>query len=186
LELETAQIIPDDRTDHGEARFRAHGWLGGRLQMAFTMRDVTLRAISSRRADAEKVRRHGQATGTDVIDDDNPEWTESDFARAKPFKEVFPEQYRSLKNRGGRPEVNMAFRSAAELVEGIRVRQRLQRPCREGAAGRARAGTVTWEGSRIMNHLATVREYLAVRFDDHTFCGQVTDFLDCKNDFGST
>ena len=27
----------------------------------------------------------------DVIDDeDNPEWTEADFARSKPFKDVFP------------------------------------------------------------------------------------------------
>ena len=28
----------------------------------------------------------------DLIDDeDNPEWTAEDFARARPFKEVFPE-----------------------------------------------------------------------------------------------
>jgi len=30
-----------------------------------------------------------------VIDEDNPEWTAEDFARAKPFKEVFPEQYKA-------------------------------------------------------------------------------------------
>jgi uncharacterized DUF497 family protein len=64
LEFETAQIVPDDRKAYGEARFRAYGWIGGRLHMlAFTMRGDTLRAISLRRANAREVRRHGQATG---------------------------------------------------------------------------------------------------------------------------
>jgi uncharacterized protein (DUF4415 family) len=61
-----------------------------------------------------------------MIDDDNPEWTGSDFARAKPFKEMFPDQYQSLKNRGGRPrverpKVHIGFRLAADLVESIRA-----------------------------------------------------------------
>lgn len=30
-------------------------------------------------------------------DDDNPEWTDADFARARPFPEVFPELARQLK-----------------------------------------------------------------------------------------
>jgi hypothetical protein len=34
---------------------------------------------------------------------DNPEWTAKDFARAKPFGKVFPEQYASWKKRRGRP-----------------------------------------------------------------------------------
>jgi hypothetical protein len=33
---------------------------------------------------------------------DNPEWTAKDFARAKPFGKVFPEQYASWKKRHGR------------------------------------------------------------------------------------
>lgn len=68
------------------------------------------------------------ADDPDLIDDeDNPELTAEDFARAKPFKEVFPEQYQSWKkNLGGRPKVekpkvHQGFRLAADLVEGIKA-----------------------------------------------------------------
>jgi uncharacterized protein (DUF4415 family) len=59
--------------------------------------------------------------------DENPEWTKQNFARARPFKEVFPEQYESWKkNRGGRPpvespKVHIGFRLAADVVEGVRA-----------------------------------------------------------------
>ncbi len=58
--------------------------------------------------------------------DDNPEWTESDFARAKPFKEGFPEFYAAWKNRGGRPpaaqpKLHIGFRLAADVVNGVRA-----------------------------------------------------------------
>ena len=58
--------------------------------------------------------------------DENPEWTEADFARAKPFKEGFPKQYSAWKNRGGRPpvespKVHIGFRLAADVVEGVRA-----------------------------------------------------------------
>jgi uncharacterized protein (DUF4415 family) len=57
--------------------------------------------------------------------DENPEWTEEDFARARPFKEGFPEQYKAWKNRGGRPpteqpKVHIGFRLAADVVKGVR------------------------------------------------------------------
>jgi uncharacterized protein (DUF4415 family) len=60
-------------------------------------------------------------------DDDNPELTAEDFARARPFKEVFPEQFESWqKSRGGRPPVerpklHIGFRLAADVVEGIKA-----------------------------------------------------------------
>jgi uncharacterized protein (DUF4415 family) len=58
-------------------------------------------------------------------DDDVPELTEADFARARPFKEVFPEQYQSWKRRGRppveRPKVHVGFRLAADVVEGIKA-----------------------------------------------------------------
>ena len=58
-------------------------------------------------------------------DDDNPEWTAEDFARAKPFKEVFPEPYRSWKRRGrppvDQPKVHVGFRLAADVVAGIKA-----------------------------------------------------------------
>jgi len=59
--------------------------------------------------------------------DENPEWTEENFARAKPFKEAFPEQYASWKkNKGGRPpveqpKVHIGFRLAADVVKGVRA-----------------------------------------------------------------
>lgn len=36
---------------------------------------------------------------------DNPEWTKEDFARARPFREVFPNLHASIKRSRGRPKV---------------------------------------------------------------------------------
>jgi uncharacterized protein (DUF4415 family) len=57
---------------------------------------------------------------------ENPEWTEADFARAKPFSEVFPEQFKAWKNKGGRPpvetpKVHIGFRLAADVVQGLKA-----------------------------------------------------------------
>ena len=62
----------------------------------------------------------------DLIDDeDNPELTDADFARAKPFSEVFPEQYKAWKKLGrppvATPKVHIGFRLAADVVAGIRA-----------------------------------------------------------------
>ncbi|MBS0560249.1 MAG: BrnA antitoxin family protein [Proteobacteria bacterium] len=58
-------------------------------------------------------------------DEDNPEWTAADFARAKPFAEVFPEQHRTWKKAGrppvAAPKVHIGFRLAADVVEGVRA-----------------------------------------------------------------
>jgi uncharacterized protein (DUF4415 family) len=58
-------------------------------------------------------------------DADNPELTDADFGRAKPFKELFPKQHKSWK-RAGRPpvetpKVHIGFRLAADVVNGIRA-----------------------------------------------------------------
>jgi uncharacterized protein (DUF4415 family) len=61
-----------------------------------------------------------------VPDEENPEWTEEDFARARPFREVFPEQFASWqKKRLGRPpaenrKVHISFRLAGDVVDAIR------------------------------------------------------------------
>lgn len=51
--------------------------------------------------------------------------TEGDFARVKPFKEVFPEQYNTWKKMGRppveMPKVHIGFRLAADVVNGIRA-----------------------------------------------------------------
>jgi uncharacterized protein (DUF4415 family) len=59
--------------------------------------------------------------------DDNPEWTKEDFARARPFKEGFPEQFAAWeKNKGGRPrsetpKVHIGLRLAQDVVAGVRA-----------------------------------------------------------------
>lgn len=63
----------------------------------------------------------------ETIDDaENPEWTEADFARARPFKEVFPEQFAAWKRGPGRPKsetpkVHAGFRLADDVVRGIKA-----------------------------------------------------------------
>ena len=58
-------------------------------------------------------------------DAENPEWTEEDFARARPFKEVFPEQFKAWKRIGrppvAAPKIHIGFRLAADVVAGIRA-----------------------------------------------------------------
>ena len=77
--------------------------------------------------------------------DENPEWIGENFARARPFKEVFPEQYASWKkNKGGRPpvespKVHIGFRLAADVVNGVRAtgpgyNARVERVLREALA----------------------------------------------------
>lgn len=57
--------------------------------------------------------------------DDVPELTEEDFARAKPFAEVFPEQLRFWRKRGrppvAQPKVHVGFRLETDVVEGIKA-----------------------------------------------------------------
>jgi len=61
-----------------------------------------------------------------VPDEENPELSTEDFARARPFKEVFPEQYKAWRKKMGRPpvarpKVHISFRLAADVVEAIRA-----------------------------------------------------------------
>ena len=56
---------------------------------------------------------------------DVPEMSDADFARAKPFKEVFPAQYKAWKRIGRppvvAPKVHIGFRLAADVVQAIRA-----------------------------------------------------------------
>jgi uncharacterized protein (DUF4415 family) len=70
-----------------------------------------------------------------IDDAENPEWTEADFAKAKPFREVFPKQYAEWEASGrapipvrriGRPpvdepKVHIGFRLGKDVVDGIRA-----------------------------------------------------------------
>jgi uncharacterized protein (DUF4415 family) len=61
------------------------------------------------------------------IDDiDNPEWTKEDFAVARPFKDMFPEQYKALTRQGGRPrvalpKVHIGLRLDPEVVAAVKA-----------------------------------------------------------------
>ena len=58
-------------------------------------------------------------------DPENPELTKARFARAKPFKDLFPTQYKAWKRLGrppvAAPKVHIGFRLAADVVNGIRA-----------------------------------------------------------------
>ena len=79
-----------------------------------------------------------------LIDEENPEWTPGAAAEAKPFAEVFPDQFKAMKARGGRPpveqpKIHIGFRLAADIVERIRAsgpgyNARVERALREALA----------------------------------------------------
>lgn len=60
-------------------------------------------------------------------DSDNPEWTNEDFAKAKPFAEAFPALAKEMrKNAGGRPKsanpkVAVSLRLDRDIVEKFRA-----------------------------------------------------------------
>lgn len=98
----------------------------------------------------------------DQLDHDNPEWTDGDFARAKPFSEVFPEQFTSWKRGRGRPKVerpkvHVGFRLAADVVDGIkatgegftsRVEKVLRDALANGLLDRPAADRDLWDNTR--------------------------------------
>jgi uncharacterized protein (DUF4415 family) len=59
-----------------------------------------------------------------VFDDENPEWTKEDFARARPIEE-FPELAAAFKSKGGRPKgsnkVVVSLRLDREVVHHFRA-----------------------------------------------------------------
>lgn len=95
FQLSTAVVTVDERRQYGETRYRALGFLGNRLHMLiFTRVDGVLRVISFRKANnARSHTMHTQQPQPDLIDDDSPEWTAEDFARARPASEVIRELF---------------------------------------------------------------------------------------------
>jgi uncharacterized protein len=61
MDIDTAEVWPDDRYPYGEARLRAYGLIGDLLHvLAFTMRGDVVRAISLRKANRREVNRYGK------------------------------------------------------------------------------------------------------------------------------
>jgi uncharacterized protein (DUF4415 family) len=81
-----------------------------------------------------------------MLDDDNPEWTAEDFARARPIQEADPGMLDAVAafRRRGRPpvespKVRVGFRLAADVVAGVRAsgrgyNARVERVLREALA----------------------------------------------------
>ncbi len=51
-------------------------------------------------------------------DPDNPEWTKEDFARARPFAEVFPDLAASIQRARGRPPSGSPKRQVTLRIDG--------------------------------------------------------------------
>lgn len=63
FDWETALIIEDTRRDYGEPRFRAFGFIGGRMHaLVFTPREGGVRVISLRKANRREERRYEEET----------------------------------------------------------------------------------------------------------------------------
>jgi len=88
----------------------------------------------------------------EMIDDDNPEWTEEMFARARPASEVLPKLFGAsvaaemLKPKGGRPKsaapkVLLSVRYSPEVIEYFRATG-------DGWQGRMDAALREWIGAR--------------------------------------
>ena len=80
-----------------------------------------------------------------VFDDDNPEWTEEDFARARPAQEVLPPEVIAAfgKGRVGRPAGSEKAQVSLRLDRDVIARFKADGPgwqTRMNAALRAAAG----------------------------------------------
>ena len=83
--------------------------IGDRLHaVVFTPRADKVQVISLRKANQREVKNYGQETKPELIDDENPEWTAADFAKARPASEVLPQIFgaklaQEMRKPRGRP-----------------------------------------------------------------------------------
>jgi uncharacterized protein (DUF4415 family) len=72
-----------------------------------------------------RVRKPADISQEDWESVDVPEATAAEFATARPFKEVFPAQYKAWKKIGQppveAPKIHIGFRLAADVVDAIRA-----------------------------------------------------------------
>ena len=65
FEFDSAMVLPDDRKNYGEIRFRAFGLIKGRLHaLVFTHRAGAVRIISLRRANSREMKRYAATQKT--------------------------------------------------------------------------------------------------------------------------
>lgn len=89
------------------ARLRSRRLLDARLHvLVYSVTGRGIRVVSLRRANKREVKRYGRRrkVNPELIDEDNPEWTRDDFARAKPGAEVLPAAFvRKVRGRQKSP-----------------------------------------------------------------------------------
>lgn len=133
IDLERAVVVEDRRFDYGERRFVAYAMIGDRLHVLwFTRPPGVVRVIGLRRATAgrgrnmgSRIKKPADISQRDWDSVDVPEVADEEFARARPFKDVFPEEYAAWKRIGrppvATPKVHIGFRLAADVVNAIRA-----------------------------------------------------------------
>jgi uncharacterized protein (DUF4415 family) len=119
-----------------QGRFRAMGrFADGMIAVFAVLGSEGVSVISTRAASkGHSMRKKHLSDAEDAViqrqiarDPDNPEWTEEDFAEAKPFAEAFPALAEKMrKNVGGRPKlaapkVAVSLRLDRDVVEKFRA-----------------------------------------------------------------
>jgi len=124
LDWDTAVIMADTRRDYGEPRLLVMARLDGRLAAR----------ICTSSASPGQTNSMAKKTTDDRVsrsDEDNPEWTKKDFARARPAADVLPEfigetatQELMRRSRGRPPKadrkVNQTLRLDPDVLEAFR------------------------------------------------------------------
>jgi uncharacterized protein (DUF4415 family) len=126
-----ARIVEDVRFAYPEKRFQALGLLGGALHMSCMRSSVVTFASSHCAGPAERSGGNmAKRPNPSRIDEENPEWTDEDFARARPASEMLPPAvYDGLfkKKPGQRgpgkkaPKVSITIRVAAAALARIKA-----------------------------------------------------------------
>jgi len=140
-----ADLVIEDfnrQVRNGERRLQVIGRLDGKIYtLIFVFRRNAVRAISLRRANEEELasmaRKKKEGLSEDsvpfdhediVIDEDNPEWTDEVFARARPASELppeilafFPKTLAKLRGEQKAPKkVPVSLRLSPEVLEHFR------------------------------------------------------------------
>ncbi len=128
----TALIEEDTRKAYGEQGFRMLGFIENGC-MPLYLRRAMARCTSSACAKPihERSRDMQKRPNPALIDDENPEWTDADFARARPAVDVLPELFGEktakamLKPRGRPPaevvKERITIRFDADVLEAFRA-----------------------------------------------------------------
>lgn len=135
FDFSTALIVEDQRHAYSERRFQALGLLGQRLHMlVFTpslAAYVSSAFVKPTVARCVVMSRKDKYPDPAMIDDENPEWGDETFSKARPASQVLPEIFppalaRQMLKPRGRPKAEVTkeritIRLSPEVVEAFRA-----------------------------------------------------------------